>query len=104
MKKIILSLFPFTLKGGAVHKQLASGDKDLLFKTITKKNKMNLSNYKQFFLGLVLGIIIGFIIFVNTNISQRYQLNNDGKIKIDTWTGKTWIMRVKDYEFYWKEF
>ncbi|MCK4271125.1 hypothetical protein KAX22_00640 [bacterium] len=57
-------------------------------------------NWKSFMLGVIIGLIVGFLIF--SNMGNRYYVAlNDagGAIKINKWTGQTW--RLGQEPFRW---
>jgi hypothetical protein len=69
-------------------------------------------NWRSFFIGTVVGLILGVSLFYI--FACRYELNRSGPeniltIKLDRWTGKTWMWRFyKDQNGqelpYWEEF
>lgn len=50
--------------------------------------------YKEMILGIVIGLIIGFILFAYTPLGNRYFISTSPRgfaYKIDRWTGQTWF-------------
>jgi len=66
-------------------------------------------NWKQFSLGVICGVIIGFMLF--HSVGQRYRIVTHGPsgifvTRIDTWTGESWMQRYYDNNgartWYWE--
>jgi hypothetical protein len=68
-------------------------------------------NWKSFFSGIAIGLVIGFLLFYV--FGNRYEVRSGGPqsifmIKLDKWTGKSWMQRYYEDEqnkkiWYWEE-
>ena len=67
-------------------------------------------NWKSFFSGIAIGLVISFLLFYV--FGKRYEIKSFGPsgvytIKLDKWTGKSWMMRYYEdkgnKDFFWKE-
>lgn len=60
----------------------------------------------KLFIGLILGLIIGFVLFAATPLGNRYYFLKTGKeedlslYKADTWTGRAWFCFFTDRELH----
>jgi len=62
-------------------------------------------NWKSFIIGTIVGLLLGFGAFaaignryyiIHGTLTRRYDVPKYGFVRIDTWTGKTWLLRGSD--------
>ena len=70
-----------------------------------------MKDWKSFFIGAAVGLLAGFLLF--STLGNRYEISTTGinniyTIKLDKWTGKSWMQRYYTDKrnattFYWGE-
>jgi len=61
---------------------------------------MDNKTVKGFFIGFIVGLVLSFLLV--SALNNRYKLERNGFMKIDTWTGKTYTLDTSHKPMRWE--